>query len=221
MDDYPSNSQQPKTVDAAVPETPAVEAKIVEQVVTGTVVARKKPLGQKFKETFLGGDAKSVSRFVLAEVILPGFKEMLVKAVSDGVDRMVYGEGNLRNRISGTRPGGANGYVSYNRPTNAGSPPWRVDPREQPTRMSSQARANHDFQGLTFEKRVDADQALERLYDLISQYGQATVSDLYSLVGMTETPIDLRWGWTDLEGSRIGRERNGYFLSLPPTKKLD
>ena len=55
--DYSGNSQQAK---AAPAEKPAVE-----KVVSGAVKVKKKPFGQKFRETFLATDAKTAASYVI------------------------------------------------------------------------------------------------------------------------------------------------------------
>lgn len=52
MDNYPGNSRTGKEE--------SVEPKKIEKVITGEVVRRKKPLGRRFMETFIGGsDSKA------------------------------------------------------------------------------------------------------------------------------------------------------------------
>ena len=115
MEDYPSNSHKKKTPPKAIEE-----AKKVERVVEGEVIRRKKPLGKRFAELFIGGDAKSVGSYVMFEVLLPAVKDTLADAMSQGVERMLFGEARSTSRRTGRRPGGR-------------GPPWRRACSPRPT----------------------------------------------------------------------------------------
>jgi hypothetical protein len=64
--------------------------------------------------------------------------------------------------------------------------------------------------------RQEAEEVLDRMYDLISQYDAVTVAELYELTGLESSHTDQKWGWEDLRGSGVGRVRGGgYLLELP------
>jgi hypothetical protein len=54
----------------------------------------------------------------------------------------------------------------------------------------------------------------------VSQYEQATVNDLYELVGVSGNFTDENYGWTDIRGAGITRIRGGYLLDLPKAELL-
>jgi hypothetical protein len=213
MEEFPTNSHKAK----AAPEENTETAKKIEQVTTGTVVTRKKPLGKRFVETFFGGDTRGVMNYVLVDVLLPAAKDMIADAVSQGIERMIFGEARSTSRRTGIRPGGHSGYVSYNR--FAPNPQQRQ--REEPRNISRRSRASHDFDEIILATRVEAVTVIDRLYDIIARYEQATVSDLYELVGVSGNFTDEKYGWTDLRGSEAVRVRDGYLLSLPKPEQLD
>jgi hypothetical protein len=69
--------------------------------------------------------------------------------------------------------------------------------------------------------RVEAEEVIDRLFDVVSRYETATVADLYEMVGVTGNYTDDKWGWTDLRGASVQRVRNGYLLDLPRPEPLD
>lgn len=212
--DYPSNSHKAQTA-----ETEQPEAKKIESVVTGDVVRRRKPLGKRFTETFVGGDAKSALGYVLFDVLVPAAKDMASDAVSQGIDRMLFGESRSPGRRSGSRRGSGsspNGYVSYNRMSSGNR-----ESREDPRNPSRRARSSHDFDEIILATRVEAEEVIDRLFDLVSRYEQASVSDLYDLVGVTATYQDNKWGWNDIRGAGVTRVRNGYLLDLPRPEPIE
>jgi hypothetical protein len=211
--EFPSNRKKDR-----VKSEPKAEKK-VEKVTQSEVVRRKKPIGKKVSETFIGGDARSVWAFVAIDVLIPAAKDMIADAVSQGVERMIYGDARSTSRRSGRRP--ADGpYVSYNRISKAQNRGVGPDPRGH-HQLSRRARASHDFDEIILATRVEAEEVLERLYDLVSKYETATVADLYDLVGITGSYTDDKWGWFELRGAGVTRIRNGYLLDLPKPEPLD
>ncbi len=223
VSEFPSNSHRSKEVGAKEPVEPKKQEdkKKIDKVVQSDVVRRKKPLGKRFKEIFVGGDARGVWAFVALDVMVPAAKDMFADAVSQGVERMIYGEARSTGRRTGRKPNEP--YISYNRYSSNGPGRRRPGHSEERPRevMSRRARATHDFDEIILATRVEADEVLDRLYDLVSKYESATVADLYDLVGVSGSYTDDKWGWVDLRGAGIARVRNGYLLDLPKPEPLD
>jgi len=186
----------------------AKQEKKVDPVVTGEVQRRKKPLSKRFHETFFGGDAKGSLNFVVFSVLVPAAKEMLVEAGAKGIERLVYGETTRRSAMRGPNPSNPAGYFNYNRMNPSDRPP--------PAQISRRARARHDFDEIVLQSRGEAEEVIDRMFDLLSRYDSASVADLYELTGLASSHTDHKWGWTDLRGSGVSRTRNGgYLLDLP------
>ena len=204
--EFPSNSQTKK-------QTVVVD-KNVERITSGDAVRRKKSLRKQFSETFVAGDAKTAIRYVIFDVLLPAAKDMIVDAGAQGIEKLIFGDS--RRRGSGSPQAGPTGYVSYNRQSmgnNRFTSPQRA--------MSRQARATHNFDEIILEDRSDAEEVINRLFDLVSHYETATVADLYELVGLASTHTDHKWGWTDLHGAGVSRIRGGYLVDLPEPTPLN
>jgi hypothetical protein len=211
--DFPSNSHNPPP--EPKPETEKTD-KVVLKVVSGEVVRRKKPLGNRFMATFFGGDGSGVFDYVIKDVLLPAARDMVADAVSQGVERLIFGE--TRNRRPGSR-GTSAGPVNYSRYSTPS--PVRRNDREERRPISRRARASHDFDEIILSSRGEADDVLNKLYDMLEKYGTVSVSDLYDLVGSTSSYTDEKWGWTELRDSGVTRTRNGYLLNLPPAEPLN
>lgn len=191
--------------------------KVVERVTTSEVVTKKKPLGRKIVESFAGEDVHSVGRYVVTEIMLPYTKTLITDVVSQGIERLLFGDKAPR------RSGSIGGRVDYsgistNR-TIVGSNSIR--PTSNIREVSSRARATHDFSEVIVRDRAEAELVLDRLVDLVEKYDAATVSDLYSLVGAVGSFVDDKWGWTDLRDARIRRVSGGFLVDLPRTVQLD
>ena len=205
-DQFPPNSVRAKVESEA--ETP--QDKKVEPVVKGDVKRRKKPLGKRFHEVFLGGDARGTANYVVFSVLIPAAKDMLVEAGAQGIERLVYGES--RRRPSGRVPN-PTGHIQYNQPRSALDRP--------PAALSRRARTRFDFDEIILQSRGEAEEVLDRMYDLLSRYESVSVADLYELTGVQSAHTDQKWGWMDLRGSQVTRTRQGGFVvDLPEPSPL-
>jgi hypothetical protein len=212
VDDYPSNSKARPTIGPR-----SEEPKKVERVTSGEVIRQKKSWRKRFNENFVGGDARSVSSYVFLDVLIPAAKDAISDAISGGIEKMLFGEARSSSRRSARGYGSNNSYTSYNRFT-PNSPLGR---RDEPRGPSRRARATHDFDEIVLATRVEAEEVVDRLFNLVSQYESATVADLYDMVGVTGNYTDDKWGWTDIRGAGVTRVRNGYLLDLPKPEPLD
>jgi len=205
---FPSNSVK----------KPAEEKKI-EKVIVGDVIQRKPALGRRFRDVFGGGDARSVGSYVFFEVMVPALKDTIADVVSQGVERMIFGEARSTSRRTGTRPGTSVGHVAYNRYSSS-KPPWNRDREEREDRRPK-PQASSKYDDIVLATRVEAEQVLDQMFSLVNQYEQVTVGDLYELVGLPGTFTDQKWGWVDLRGAGAQRVSGGYLLDLPRPVQLD
>lgn len=207
--EFPSNSEASKK------RIQGEDGRNIERVTSGEAIRKKRSLRKQFKETFIAGDFKSSVRYVAFDILLPTLRDMLWEAGSGGIEKLIFGES--RRRGSTPPQAGPTGYVSYNRYAMGGGSRMASSSRA----MSRMARARHDFDEIVLESRPDAEEVIDRLFDLVSRYETATVSDLYELVGLPSNHTDHKWGWTDLRGAGVTRVRDGYLLDLPDPQPLN
>lgn len=206
---YPPNSEASKK------EVPR-EDKNIKRVTSKEPIRRKKPLRKQFQETFVKGTAKNAAQYVVFDVLIPAARDMLAEAGSQGIERLIYGE--TRRRTPTPPPSGPTGVVNYGGHFRS---PYRMGPSGPQRAMSRMARVRHDFDEIVLESRMEAEEVIDRLFEVVSQYGTATVADLYELVGIASTHTDNKWGWSDLRGTGVSRVRGGYLLDLPEPQPLD
>lgn len=206
--DYPANSRKA--------HTEKEEPKKIEKVIKGTVVTRKKPLGKRIAETFLGDDVGSVTGYILHDVLIPAAKSTISDMVSGGIEMLLFGgaKGSRTKRDKGKS------YVSYSNYYNADN---RGDPgnRNRNREPSSFTRSCHNFDDIILKSRGEAEEVLSHLVDLTIDYGMASIADLYDLVGITSNFTDNKYGWDDLSEATVSRVRDGYLINLPKTTVLD
>lgn len=207
---YSANSNKSKQPEAS--EAP----RIAGPVISGTAVERKEPLSRKFLSAYAGDSAQSVGQYLLLEVVVPSSKNLIADIVTQGINRMLYGT---------SRPSGVNnissvgGRTSYGKFFNGGGGGQPVQNNQQPP-ISQQARANHMFNEIVLQTRADAELVLDSLRELIDQYGNAKVVDLYSAVNISSDFTDQKYGWKSLSRAGIIQIREGYLLDLPKPEVL-
>lgn len=225
MEDFPANSH--KSRDDLRPDSPPRTGpseepiKRVERVTTGKVIRRKKPLGSRIKDVFLGADAASVGHYIWLDILVPAAKDMLVDMASQGAERLVFGEDNRFAPRRRSRGGATRVYTDYSR-YSWGESSARRAPRDRPP--SGHRAPRHDrvpaIDDVILESRAEAGEVVEKLYDILNRYDVVTVADFYATCGITAPYTDNNWGWTDLQGTGVRRVHEGYLVELPRVEPL-
>lgn len=213
MDELPGNSHRERQGEARAKKSPSTPAKNVERIVEGRVIRRKKPLGRRVKEFFLGGGEGSIWDFLREDILIPALQDTTHDVITQGAERAIFGQGEYRGR-SGRR-GRSRGRTDYSR--------YSRDPRsrEEPRRMSHRGRANFNFEEIILDSRAEAEDVIDHLFMLIEKFDMATVADLYDMIGIESTHTDEKYGWEDLRAAGIDRISNGYLLDLPRPEPID
>ena len=201
---YPSNSHKARA------ERKAKEEIKIEKVTKGKISKKQKGLFSRMRDDFGGDDARSVGQYILYDVFIPAFKDLIFDIIRGGTERALFGESSRdSNRVTRDR---GRSYVSY-------SSIYNRDRKDNRRRYTERTRLEED---IIFETREDAEIVLERLLDLIEEFDQASVADLYSLVGVSAAYTDNRWGWDNIARASVrGNARSGYYLDMPNPIPLD
>lgn len=216
-EDFPNKSETAQRKQEDLPK----EEKRITKVTTGKVSIRKKPIGRRFAEAFGAQEGQGVIDYILYDIIVPATKNMLLDSISDGVEMALFGEvrGRRRRSGSGSSPRYAYDRVSYrdDRDRYRGDRrDRRDDRRDQRDRDDRRERRNiQDYEYIFFDSKKDAEAIISSLIDIIDQYGQCTVIDLYDLAGITPEYTYGNYGWTNLSNATSVRDRDGYTLRLP------
>ncbi len=182
------------------------------KVVQGKAVTRKPSLAKKFSDTFIAEDISDVMSYLFFDVLVPAVKDTIVNFVVNGINAVIYGDTRPRqsrfNQPYGNRP--YTSYSSYSRPSTR---PEGSFSRRGEIRYSQEKEP-------IVESRYDADLVLEELNNCICEYDQATVGDLYDLLGFDSDHTDYKWGWSDLSGATVRKVPGGWLIDLPRPQRL-
>lgn len=194
MEEYKSNSD--KARNGAIEETPE---KRVGPVISGSASTQKKTGFGKFAESIIAEDARSVGSYLLTDVLLPAFKKSIDDIVSNGIHMLLYGRA-AETKSSGLSKISYSSYYSksYNEPVRAGS------------------NSAFDYDNIVFDSRGDAEAVLVHMQDIVDQFGQVSVGDLYDLADVPAPNYTInKYGWTSLRNAQVLRCRDGFILKLP------
>lgn len=188
------------------------QKKEVNKVTKGKVKTAEKSTLQKFGEAFIEDDIADIKSYVISDVIIPAIKNLIFDSFMGSLEMMLFGSTGKTRRNGGKN--GSTTYVSYNKFSDNRS--RRADDSRSSDRI--------DYQSIVFEEKADAEEVLDTLRNLIEDYGQATIGDLYDAAGMTPDKNFTKneeYGWEDLSHATVKYSRDGYFISLPKEKYLN
>ncbi len=187
LNKLPSNSQRPKRKVGKKPTA-----------ITSGKIRTKKASGGFAKEV------RNIGNSLFEEIVVPAIKSAIVDFFSNGVNMAMFGSGSNTRRRDGRRP--------YNRMYSGNS--RRASPRRRGSRRAPE-RTEDVMEDIFFDDREDAKLVLGRMMELIGDYGVATIGDLYSLVGMASNYTHERWGWENINDSRVHYTSEGYLVDFP------
>lgn len=208
MTDYQGNSHRSR-------ETKGVpEKKKLEKIVTGEVIVKPPGMGKKLKGVFFGGDFKQAGRSVVADVVLPTLRDLVVNAGFRALERSVYPE-SQQGRIRRPEMRSRIQYSAFGQQAQSAMLPNQAPFAPVPHRIGT--RESSSF---LIASRVDADNVLTTMVECISTYGIVSLADLYELLGRPVAAVDNNWGWTNINTAEIRQANSGFVLDLPPMEEI-
>ena len=203
MDPLPGSNAN--SVKKAEPKIIEKEEPKKEVVAKGNL--KKKSLGEKLKEVFIGEDIQNVGDYILKEVIVPTIKNTVVDIIQNGISLLIFGENNRNDR----RRNGQ--YVSYGSYSSNNSRNSRRDDR----RNAPASKGD-----IIFDSRGDAQAVLDHLLDILDTYRAVTVANFYEAADVPSNYQDRKWGWTDLRYAEVRMARGGgWYIDLPNAEYID
>lgn len=178
--------------------------KEVKQIVSGKV--KEKSLAEKASDVILSEDTRTVKNYILWDVFIPALKNTIADICIGGLEMALFG--NTRGRRSSS---GGSGHVNYSS--------FSSDNRRNGSSriVANTSRSDrYAFNNVLLDSRGDAEEVISAMEDLVREYGEATVADLNSLVGITGKFVDNNWGWTDCRDFHVSRSGRGYVLDFNP-----
>lgn len=180
------------------------EKKKLKKVVSGPVITKKKSGFSNLADTFITEDVENVKQYIIMDVIIPTVKDTVLEMI-----RMFFygGTGKSSSSYRKNRPS----YRDY----------YDNDSGRKNTSTNYRRNSGLHYEDVVLPTRMDAVEVLDRLNEVIDEYGIVSVSDLHDLVGMSGPYTANNFGWSNLNNAKIIRVRDGYLLELPKPLPID
>lgn len=198
-DNLPDNSHKSRNEVKTV-ENNKVE-KRAEKVVHGKVKTKTNN-ARKLTDIFISEDVANVKNYIIMDVIVPSIKKAVYDLIVGTLDMSLYGgRGNGGKRPTADK-------ISYRDYSN----PSRRDERSY---GSTRTASGYTYDDIVVETRGEAESVLARMDEIMEEYDQVRVADLYDLVGISGDYTDNKYGWTNIRNARVVRTRDGYKIEMP------
>lgn len=199
-ENLPNNSHKHREKVKQQAEMPNAPERRVEKVVHGKVKTKTNN-ARKLTDIFISEDVANVKNYILMDVIVPSIKKAVYDLIVGTLDMSLYG-----GRGGGKRPTADK--ISYRDYSSAS----RRDDRSYGTTRTASGYAYDD---IVVETRGEAEAVLSRMDEIMEEYEQVRVADLYDLVGISGDYTDNKYGWTNIRNARVVRTRDGYKIEMP------
>lgn len=165
----------------------------------GSAVVKPKKGLAKVKAT-LTSDA-------MADTFFPVVKKAAYEILKDTIQMVIFGE--VRRD---TRSGRESQYVSYR--------DYADRNRDRDRGATRDVRRGIQLDDVYFKSRIEAEELIEALDDIIYKCGSASVFDLYDTIGADTVHTDNKYGWYSVRGFRVVSTRDGFRLDMPRPQPL-
>ena len=190
----------------------AKEGASPEKKVIAKAKVQKKSAIKEALRTFFAQDLPEIAEHLVVDVAIPAAKNAITDMVTQGIQQLLYGEVDPRRRPP-------SGYTSYSRSSSSDRSRGYYESRRSERREPRQPKPTN-VEDLVFDTRGDAVDVIEFIADSIEQYGQVSVADLMSSVGIQPRYTDERWGWTTTDAFEIRQIREGWLVSADRPEPL-
>ena len=183
-----------------------------EKKVIAKAKVQKKSAIKEALRTFFAQDLPEIAEHLIVDVAIPAAKNAITDMVTQGIQQLLYGEVDPRRRST-------SGYTSYSRSSRDLRGNAYYESRRTERREPRKSKPTN-VEDLVFDTRGDAVDVIEYIAETIEEYGQVSVADLMSSVGIQPRYTDERWGWTTTDAFELRQIREGWLVSADRPEPL-
>lgn len=203
----PVEIKEYSTADSLVNKDVSQDTKKVDYTaLKGKVTLKKSKMDSLGKSVIQGSITDAIAN-AITDLIIPAGRDLLFNVVTSVSQTLIYGESDqpsVSNRVNRIPYSSISNYNRMGRPTS----------HVQKVRQLPE-------DGFIFERKSDADAALEHLHEACDTFGVVSVQALYEICEQTAPYTANKYGWMNLDDARVERTRGGYILKLPRSMPLD
>lgn len=195
-DNLPDNSHKGRNEKKNLPDE-----KRAEKVIHGKAKTKKNNT-RKLADVFITEDVANVKNYILLDVIVPSIKKAIYDLVVGTLDMSLFGgRGGGGKRSTADKVS----YTDYNARSR----------RDDRSYNSNRTASGYSYDDIVLDTRGEAEAVLQRMDEMIEEYNEVRVADLYDLVGVTGEYTDNKYGWTNIRNAEVVRVRDGYKIKMP------
>ena len=211
-DIVPIEPTRPSEVSLPGNSDKAKEGASPEKKVIAKAKVQKKSAIKEALRTFFVQDLPEIAEHLVINVAIPAAKNAITDMVTQGIQQLLYGEVDPRRRPT-------SGYTSYSKSSRDYSGKAYYESRRTERGGPRQSKPSN-IEDLVFDTRGDAVDVIEYVAEQIEEYGQVSVADLMSSVGIQPRYTDERWGWTTTDAFELRQIREGWLVSADRPEPL-
>ena len=173
---------------------------------------KKKKFGQKMKEAMFSEDIGngSVTEYVFFKILIPSVKRVLSDMANTAINMALGLDPKTRTIQTNTHTANASLYRDRN--YNRGYSQTEYNRRDA-------------ISDLEWDEETAKD-IFNQMSDLIERYGNCSIADAYSIMGMGDRirTTDRNWGWISMRGADItpvDRLEDRWIVDMPPARPLN
>ena len=207
-------------IEDKVDDVAGTEKEKVKKIVSAEPKKVKRGLLSRLATGVLGPEGvQGIGQYVGDEIIKPAIKNIIVDAVTSGINMVMYGEKGGPRSGQGYRPTNYQSPSQYRPNTNYTSrytsqQAQPVEPRPRNTR--------YGVQEFLIGDRHDATNVLASLIEYADNYNAVSVADYYDMIGVHSEFTDNSYGWTmdSITRASVVPVRGGFVIKFPPVEVI-
>jgi len=183
----------------------------------------KRNLATRLVSGLLGPEGlPSIGQYVNDEIIVPAIKNIIVDAVTSGINMVMYGENKRNGGGGGYRPTSGYRPQSNYKPNTSYNSHYQPGPSTSPERKSVRPNIRHGVADYVIEDRREAAELLVTLTETADRYDTVSVADYYDMLGVEAEYTDHNYGWTfdSITRASVVPTRGGYVIKFPPVEVI-
>lgn len=186
--------------------------------VSGKPVSSNKSLWKKVYETFAVNNIKDAKDYIVSDVIIPGFFDLLYDGATRGLARLIYGESGAAKAKRRSVGNNQTDYTTRIKRLSDGEP-FRNN--RDLRNVDDRVVAIYDYNEIELETRAQAEQLLDDMCEYLDSHDTISVAKMYEFARYKGGEVtDNDWGWSNLAGADIVRSGKGWTLVLPRAVNL-
>lgn len=181
---------------------------------------RSRERDAKRERAFFKEGAKDVGRYLMWDVLIPAFKDLVSDIVKKGIDAVLFGEDHASRSGKDKRLDNPS-YVSY------GNYSKHRDRERRAYRGSRHADEwsirghGKQVEDPWFRDEARALDVRDQMVEIVDRYDMAFVADLYDLMDEPALHTDYKFGWYEFGDANVRRVRDGFVIDLPRIREME